>query len=143
MTLAHTCFTDAVRVLPFVPPTSILASLLNWTMVWVRSKMSWQRSRKLSRRIKRALFWVHNTQGTAVERTHQVWPDKYKTTKGVAKEIWAIRVKHGIIQRLLCPSHMRGNVIVWAVQANKIPVSATGLQGILHSLWPCSRSRCS
>lgn len=52
-----TCFTDAVNVFPFVPPTSIFDSLLNWTIVCVRSRISWQRSRKLSRRMNKALFW--------------------------------------------------------------------------------------
>ena len=43
--------------------TSIFASLLNCTMVCVRSKMSWQRSRKESRRMNSALFWMR--QGLA------------------------------------------------------------------------------
>ena len=54
------CCTDAVSVLPFVPPTSIFASLVNCTMVCVRSRMSWQRSRNESSRMKSALFWMRH-----------------------------------------------------------------------------------
>ena len=53
----NTCWTLAVSALPLVPPTSTRSSLLNWSTVCVRSRMSWHRSRKESRRAKSALFW--------------------------------------------------------------------------------------
>ena len=54
------CCTEFVSVLPLVPPTSILASFENWTIVSVRSRMSWQRSRNESNRMKSALFWMRH-----------------------------------------------------------------------------------
>ena len=41
-------YSVSVKDFPFVPPSSIFASLLNYTIVLVRCKISWQRSKKLS-----------------------------------------------------------------------------------------------
>ena len=53
---AKICCTEAVSVLPRVPPTSTRSSLLNCSTVFVRSRMSWHRSRNASRRAKSAAF---------------------------------------------------------------------------------------
>ena len=55
-----TCSTVCVSALPLVPPISILGSLLNWTIVWKRSRLSWQRSRNSSMRRKMAVFWTRH-----------------------------------------------------------------------------------